>query len=191
MKRNTNLKFVFLCAALALILKMSLGIATQPTNASHLRLIDRLDRPQDGYCADIHGVMGNFRTDLPLFVHNCKQGLTSDSAVQFNSLGQIIFVDLNVCITVAGVNSKALPGSAVLLRECDEATPFFEAEKLQRFSHNKNGQLELLESGLCLTVGAQSATTYSMSDRWRPLFVSDCATAESTLSHWEFFVPIN
>ena len=37
-----------------------------------LRLLDRLDRPQDGYCVDVLGVGLEARTDLPLFVHNCS-----------------------------------------------------------------------------------------------------------------------
>ena len=38
----------------------------------HVRLIDRLDRPDDGYCLDILGTGDTLRLDLPLFSHNCK-----------------------------------------------------------------------------------------------------------------------
>jgi hypothetical protein len=159
------------------------------SNAMHLRLKDRLDRPQDGYCFDILGTPGNMRLDLPLFAHNCKTRLTPDSAVVFDSMGRIVFPAVNGCVTIAGVNSVALPGASVLVRECDEASPFFEAAKLQRFSFGKEGQLELVDSGLCLAVGATSATTYSPADRWRSLFVDDCRSVESSRARWELIKP--
>ncbi len=158
-------------------------------NSTHLRLINNLDRPTDGYCIDIHGTPGNLRTDLPLFAHNCKRQLTVDSAVAYEPTGTIRFIELNLCVTVAGVNSQALPGSAILLRNCGESSAFFETERLQQFTLHSNGQLELLKSGLCLAVGQRSATTYSPNDRWRPLFVDDCATADSTRSRWQFSSP--
>ena len=91
----------------------------------HLRLLDRLDRPEDGYCVDILGAPGNLRTDVPLFAHNCKLSLTVDSAVVFTDDGLIKFPAVNRCLTVAGVNSSALPGASILLRKCNETLPFF------------------------------------------------------------------
>lgn len=158
-------------------------------NLSHLRLVDQLDRPADGYCIDIHGTPGNLRTDLPLFAHNCKRRLTVDSAVVHESTGHIRFMELDLCVTVAGVNSQALPGAAILLRKCGESSTFFETERLQLFSLHTNGQLELVQSGLCLAVGPRSASTYSPNDRWRPLFVDDCTTVDSARSRWQFTVP--
>lgn len=38
--------------------------------AGHLRLVDKLDRPQDGYCLDIMGSGDHIRPDLPMTVHN-------------------------------------------------------------------------------------------------------------------------
>jgi len=169
-----------------------LAIISAPTIASeptHLRLIDRLDRPSDGYCFDVHGTPGNLRTDLPLFAHNCKPRLTIDSAVVYNSAGNIEFIELGLCATVAGVNSRALPGASVLLRKCGESTAFFETAPLQKFILHADGKLELEASGLCLAVGSRSATTYSSNDRWRALFVDDCATVDAMLSRWEFVDP--
>jgi len=163
-----------------------LVLASEP---SHLQLIDHLDRPVDGYCVDVHGTSGNLRTDLPLFAHNCKATLTSDSAVVLDSGGAIRFVDLDLCITVAGVNSAALPGAAVILRECGESGVFFETQALQQFTHRADDLLELNNSGLCLAVGVRSGVTYASSHRWRPLFVDDCASAESSYMRWRFIVP--
>ncbi len=155
----------------------------------HLRLLDRLDRPEDGYCIDILGTPGNLRVELPLFAHNCKTTLTADSSVIFTSDGLIKFPAVDLCVTVAGVNSNALPGASILLRKCNESIPFFETFSLQRFTHRKDGRISISGSELCLTVGRESAATYSPSHRWRALFVEDCSIAEPSFSQWEFVVP--
>lgn len=175
--------------AWSLILFSSIASSAPSTTTAHLRLIDRLDRPEDGYCVDILGTGQTLRVDVPLFAHNCKPRLTSDSAVVFTSDGTIRFPAVDRCITVAGVNSGALPGASILLRTCNGSIPFFESSQLQRFTLRDDGRLTLTGSELCLTVGSQSATTYSPSDRWRTLFVDDCGTAEPARSRWEFVVP--
>ena len=155
----------------------------------HLRLVNRLDRPEDGYCLDILGIPNNMRINLPLFAHNCKSTLTPDSAVIFNPSGQIKFLSVNRCITVAGVNSNAVPGASILLRKCDETLPFFETSALQRFIHRKDGRISIIGSKLCLIVGSKSAETYSPYHRWRTLFVEDCSNADASRSKWEFIIP--
>ena len=165
-------------------------VSSEPKGSMfHLRLLDRLDRPEDGYCIDILGTPGNLRVELPLFAHNCKTTLTADSSVIFTSDGLIKFPAVDLCVTVAGVNSNALPGASTLLRKCNESTPFFETFSLQRFTHRKDGRISMSGSELCLTVGRESAATYSPSHRWRALFVEDCSVAEPSLSQWEFVVP--
>ncbi len=173
----------------ARILGPSSAWSASPAAPAHLRLLDRLDRPADGYCVDVLGTPRNMRVDLPLFAHNCKPSLTGDSAVVFTSNGFIRFPAVDRCITVAGVNSAALPGVSLLLRKCNESRAFFETSRLQRFTHRNDGSLTLAGSELCLTVGPRSASTYSASDRWRTLFMDDCATAEPARSRWEFVVP--
>ena len=199
MKRTACSNWIGICGVLAIAWHLSANSASAQSTGHaqsavaaklfHLRLVDRLDRPRDSYCVDVLGTPGSLRPDLPLFAHNCKPRLTDDSAVALDSEGRIRFVALNLCITVAGVNSRALPGTAVLLRKCDEATPFLEAAQLQRFSHHKDERLELAGSGLCLAVGGRSATTYSPADRWRPLFVDSCQAAKPARSRWEFVNP--
>ena len=179
--------FIF-CLLLAAPVSASLSQAPE-TRLFHLRLVDRLDRPEDGYCFDILGVGANLRTDLPLFAHNCKPVLTNDSAVLMLTTGQIIFPAVKRCVTVAGVNSRALPGAALLLRDCDEAAPFFEAGKLQQFSLQADGRLTLAGTGLCIAVGARSDSTYSPHDRWRALFVDDCDRIDASRARWELVVP--
>ena len=151
----------------------------------HVRLKDRLDRPQDGYCFDILGTSSNLRLELPLFAHNCKGGPTADSTVTYTSKGQLVFPAPNVCVTAFGVNNTVLPGSSVLLRPCDYQVAFFDTSDLQKFDHLKNGQLRLRGYELCLAVGDKSSSTYSSYDRWRVLSLESCTATALSHSAWE------
>lgn len=199
MQRNHLFHWIFQTGILAVagglifsaVMKITPSSASSAAPASlvHLRLLDRLDRPEDGYCVDILGTPGNLRVDVPLFAHNCKTSLTDDSAVVLSSDGYIKFPATELCITVAGVNSVALPGTSILLRKCDESISFFNTSNLQRFTLHDDGKLTVAGTELCLAVGPHSAATYSPMHRWRPLFVDDCATVEPARSRWEFVVP--
>jgi hypothetical protein len=159
------------------------------TNAAaeprHFRLIDRLDRPADGYCFDVLGTPGNLRTELPLFAHNCKPRLTPDSAVEMTARGRIRFTAIDLCVTAMGVNGRALAGVPLLLRPCGRSAPFMDVGPLQAFSLGEDGRLRLRGSKLCVRVGTVSARTYSAADRWRSLYLDACATAPAKLSRWE------
>ncbi|MDJ0779422.1 MAG: hypothetical protein QNJ85_16260 [Gammaproteobacteria bacterium] len=173
----------------ALALLYCIPASASEAQLRHLRLVAVLDRPMDGYCVDILGVGQWLRVDLPLFAHNCKPALTVDSAVVMRDNGQLHFPAVDRCITVAGVNARALPGASVLLRPCDESGPFFETPALQRFVLHADGRLTLAGSDLCLAVGERSATTYSSADRWRALFVADCSAIEAARARWQLAVP--
>ena len=54
----------------------------------HMRTIDDLDRPQDGWCLDAVGSGPHIRFDMPLIGHNCKPGLFADEAVKFTDSSQ-------------------------------------------------------------------------------------------------------
>ena len=176
-----------LLIGLAILTTAAAANATSPdtVNLIHVRLKDRLDRPADGYCFDILGTGRQLRLDLPLFAHNCKSGPTPDSAVIYTSLGQFVFPAANVCVTAFGVNDTVLPGTSVLLRPCEQRTPFFETSNLQKFDHMENGQLKLRGTGLCLAVGTESSSTYSPSDRWRVLSLESCDGTALSHSAWE------
>ena len=154
--------------------------------AGHLKLKDRLDRPEDGYCLDVVGSGQHIRFDMPLTAHNCKPGLYADEAVIMEPDGTIRFPAYNQCATVSGVNSRALPGTAVISAGCGEKTPFLNTKGLQSFTQHKDGKLELAGTGLCLTVGKESASTFSLDHRWRPLFVDTCKDVVPARSQWEF-----
>lgn len=166
------------------------GSASSTSHGSevHLRLVDRLDRPEDGYCLDIPGPPSNMFIELPLIAHNCSPTLKIDTAVEFTSEGFIKFSRVNRCVTVAGIKS-ALPGSSIMLSECNPTNFLIDISARQRFTHRDDGSLALSGTNLCLAVGSQSAETLSPVHRWRPLFVDDCATANSARSRWEFVTP--
>ena len=166
------------------------ALAEDEPQAGHFRLIDRLDRPDDGYCLDVLGVGELMRLEVPIFAHNCKPGLTPDSAVDLTDEGRIRFTALNLCITAAGVNGRALPGVSIILRPCGHEAPFFESSALQAFDIADDGKVMLKGSNLCLAAGSISATTYSARDRWRILTVEDCGAVPTELARWEF-VPLS
>lgn len=152
----------------------------------HLRLKYRLDRPVDGYCLDILGVGRSLRVDVPIFAHNCKPGLSPDSAIRVGNDGKISFPAVDLCITAFGVNGRTLAGSPIILRPCGDRAPFFESEPLQAFSLEDDGRVVLKGTRFCLTVGAVSDVTYSVADRWRTLTVEECESTPEQLARWEF-----
>ena len=110
----------------------------------HMRTIDDLDRPQDGWCLDAVGSGPHIRFDMPLIGHNCKPGLFADEAVQFTKNGQIRFPAYeNACVTVMGLNQHALQGASLMLKACGQEIPFLNAPKFQHFEHLKNGAVKL------------------------------------------------
>lgn len=162
------------------------GAPAQTGGVGHLRLIDRLDRPQDGYCLDVLGTGRTLRIELPIFAHNCKTGLTPDSAVAMTDAGEIQFVAIDLCVTAFGVNGRALPASPIVLRPCGHRAPFFESAPLQGFEWTPDDRLKLRGTALCLSVGADSDTTYSAADKWRMLTVEDCSAIPAARAAWEF-----
>lgn len=182
----TTLRFL---SAFLMILVATTTTHVLSAELVHVRLKDRLDRPSDGYCLDILGTGSNLRLEVPLFAHNCKGGITPDSAVVYTSKGQLVFPYAKVCVTAFGVNNTVLPGTAVLLRPCDYQTAFFDTSDLQKFDYLKNGQFRLRGHEFCLAVGDESTSTYSPHDRWRVLTLDSCANTPLSHSAWDM-VPL-
>lgn len=182
------LRHICQLCALGVVLVAPLHAETPPKTPGHLKLIAPLDRP-DGYCLDIVGSGAYIRFDLPMTAHNCKPGLYADEAVVLEQNGYIRFPAYNKCATAAGLNGRALPGAALVPRDCGERSPFMEAEALQIFSLKRNGQVELSGSGLCLTAGPESASTFSEEHRWRALYLERCVAVDAARSRWQFTIP--
>ena len=182
------------CMIAALFSVLSLPAAAWQDGAGYLQLADRLDRPDDGYCLDLPGSGDWVDFSVPLNAHNCKRpGFYADEAVTFASPGPIRFPAYEGCVTAVGLNGGSLPGAPVMLRPCAEdidasRAPFIDTA-LQSFDHRADGRIELSGSNLCLTVGTESAPTFSPVHRWRALTLERCATAPLDRSAWNRFTP--
>lgn len=183
---------------LALAALTATPAAAWQEGAGYLELADRLDRPDDGYCLDLPGSGDWVDFSMPLNAHNCKRpGLFADEAVTFAAPGTspspIRFPAYEGCVTAVGLNGASLPGAPVMLRPCagdiDATRAPFIAASLQDFDHRADGRIELSGAGLCLTVGTESAPTFSPAHRWRALTLERCDDAPADRSVWKAFSP--
>lgn len=154
----------------------------------NMRLVDKLDRPKDGYCLDIlgNGKRAHIRTDMPLMAHNCKSGVFPDELIEFRADGSIYFKEYDMCVTIAGVNEHVTEGTSLILRKCADMTPFVNGEFMQEFVHRKDGKIQHKNSKKCIVAGIESAPTYTDEHRWRSLYMEDCTKTSKNRSTWEF-----
>lgn len=156
----------------------------------HMRTIDDLDRPQDGWCLDAVGSGQHIRFDMPLIGHNCKPGLFADEAVQFTENGHIRFPAYpNACVTVMGLNQNALKGASLMLKPCGQEMPFLNAPKFQHFEHLENGAVKLKDSNLCISMGNESKETFDPTHAWRTLYMEHCDAIDKPRASWAFVKP--
>ena len=161
----------------------------RPEVPQYLQLMSKLDRPQDGYCFDVQGVVGHFRADKPLVAHNCKAGAAPDGLVIHRKNQMLYFPAFGACVTAMGTAATVLLGTSLMLKACKERGMFASSEIQKQFSFNDKQQLELGNSDLCIVVGKQSARTFSPSDRWRTLYLDACGDTELARSQWQFVAP--
>ncbi|WKD50177.1 hypothetical protein [Microbulbifer spongiae] len=176
----------YIWVILFLLLGWTQAFAEEP---KYLRLMDRLDRANDGYCFDVQGVRGHFRADKPLVAHNCKEGAAPDGLVEHNKDNMLFFPAFNQCVTAMGTGTTVLPGTSLMLKPCVEHGVFASPSMQKQFTFNHNKQLELGDSNLCVVVGNRSAQTLSSRDRWRTLFLDDCDKIPLERSQWELIAP--
>lgn len=158
---------------------------SQQKATQYLQLKDKLDRPLDGYCLDVVGSGQYIRFDMPLTAHNCKgPQVYADEVVEYRTDKTLYFPAYKGCVTVMGLNDRALSGNSLMLKECGIEQPFLNAKNFQRFEFNEAGQIRLEGSQLCVAVGDESHTTYSKEHRWRNLFVTKCDLVQPKYSSW-------
>lgn len=165
---------------------LSNQVMALPEVKQYLQLKDRLDRPSDGYCLDVVGSGQYIRLDMPLTAHNCKgPQVYADEVVEYRSDQSLYFPAYEGCVTVMGLNDKALAGNALMLKRCGVEQPFLNAKRFQKFKFNKQGQVQLVGSSLCISAGQDSHTTYSPDHRWRSLIMLPCKEVELARSVWQ------
>lgn len=174
---------------IAALLMIILGVPATAQETGYLQLIDRLDRPMDGYCLDILGWSpATYRTDLPVNAHNCKPGVAPDGLVELSARGAIRFVAFDLCLTAHGVGGRSLPGAPLMLAGCRADAPAQRVAGLQSFE-KVSGQLRFVGSDLCLAAGDVSDRTFSAADRWRMLTLERCSIVPRPLSEWQVIDP--
>ena len=164
----------------------SAGAQAREPSRTYLKLIDRLDRPDDGYCVDVLGSGRAIRLDMPLTAHNCKPGYYADEGVSRGERGTSVFPAYDGCITAMGVNRTVLPGASLMLKPCLQRSAFLEGEAMQRFEISDAGEVSLAGTDLCLQVGDASGPTFDPTHRWRTLALARCASADPARSRWMF-----
>jgi hypothetical protein len=123
---------------------------------------------------------------MPLTAHNCKgPQIYADEVVQYRSNQSLYFPAYDGCVTVMGLNDKALAGNALMLKACGVEQPFLNAKHFQRFEFNSKGQIQFIGSHLCIVAGTESHTTYSPEHRWRSLLMLPCTEADLAHSVWQ------
>ena len=182
------MKNILFASFLLFITGNELFAQTQPYQ---IKLIDPLDRPQDGYCLDVAGSGRYIRADLPLIGHNCKPGLYADEAFIHKQDGTIYFPAFDLCATISGVNKYVLDYTSITLQECHKDTPFQNARFMQAFEYTKEKKLKHKNSNKCLEMGNESSVTYSPDHTWRTLYMKECSKTDIKRSTWYFNTPSN
>jgi len=155
----------------------------------YLQLIDRLDRPRDGYCFDVQGVVGHFRADKPLVAHNCKPGAAPDGLIEQTAEGLLYLPAFDQCVTAMGTGTTVLRGTSLMIKPCVESGIFGSTASQKRFEFTANRKLQLIGTDYCVVVGEESAITLSPVDRWRPLYMDYCSATPGSRSQWQFVTP--
>lgn len=163
--------------------------ATASEGHQYLQLVDRLDRPTDGYCFDVQGVVGHFRADKPLVAHNCKPGAAPDGLLEHTADKRLYFPAFDQCVTTMGTGTSVLRGTSLMMKPCVETGIFASTASQKIFEYTDRKQLKVVGTSYCVVVGEESARTLSPVDRWRPLYMDHCTAVPLSRSQWQFVSP--
>ena len=139
-----------------------------------LKLVDQLDEPEF-YCLDVVGWGDHVKVDDPVQVHTCKpDSPDQEFVVEGSTLKMPAY---NRCLTASASGNTALPGSALMLRECDGGI-------LQNFRILSSGQIILNNSNLCLAAGSTSLEASGPSHMWRVASLQPCESTDKKFITW-------
>ena len=162
-------KFYYSILSCMLISTTSYGAET-----FKIKLVDQLDEPEF-YCLDVAGWGDHLKIDDPVQVHTCKpDSPDQEFVVEGNALKM---PEYNRCLTASASGDAALPGSALILRECD-------GSKMQSFIVHSSGKIMMNSSELCVAAGAESQEASGPSHLWRVASLQSCEHSESKLATW-------
>ncbi|WP_372882323.1 RICIN domain-containing protein [Psychromonas sp.] len=140
-----------------------------------LKLADQLDEPEF-YCLDVAGWGDHLKIDDPVQVHTCKPDSPDQEFVVEGST--LKMPEYNRCLTVSASGNMALPGSALMLRECDGGT-------MQNLKILSSGQIMLNNSNLCLAAGSTSLEASGPSHMWRVASLQPCESTDKKFTTWK------
>lgn len=157
--------------------QMGSANTSSASEGDYIRLVAALDEPEF-YCIDLTGWGQSLVLDDPLQAHTCKLNGSTDQ--MFAVDGDHIKVSgYDRCLQVAGSSNKALPGSALLVRKCNDESP------LQKIALTDNGKLVLQNTEYCLAAGTDTENASGPSHVWRTLTAEKCDNTDSELTTWQ------
>ncbi|KXF83349.1 RICIN domain-containing protein [Enterovibrio coralii] len=125
------------------LLGMLFSAPTFADEAFVIKLVDPLDE-EEFYCLDITGHKTSLKLDDPLQAHTCKKA--SDDQLFVLEQSTLKMPAYDRCLTAAGSSNTSLPGSTLLVRECNGGVT-------QNFSVLESGKVQLEGSDLCIAAG--------------------------------------
>ena len=163
-------------ALLALFLAPLWSATTAAETLVQVRLVDALDEPEF-YCLDLSGWGDHLKLDDPLQAHTCKTRGAGDQMFTVED-GKILVGDTGRCLTLGVSSGMALPGVAILARECGD-------NAMQGFTLEEDGRISVAGSNLCVAAGPESTDASGPSHVWRVLSVQRCDTVAAELMTWQ------
>ncbi|MEO9276117.1 RICIN domain-containing protein [Marinomonas sp. 5E14-1] len=158
------------------ILSCVFMVATvQAADTFELKLVDELDE-SEFYCLDVSGWGNHLKIEDPLQVHTCKPGSSDQQFVVDGST--LKMPEYDRCLAASASGDKALPGSAVMVRECD-------GSPMQKFELTSSGQIVMNGSDLCVAAGTESLEASGPSHLWRVASLQYCENFEAKLITWK------
>jgi len=158
-----------------LFASLIVGTTVFSSDSFQIKLVDQLDEPEY-YCLDVTGWAKHLKLEDPLQAHTCKPTKSADQEFVLKG-NTLVMPAYNRCFSASGSSGSALPGSSILVRECD-------GSKSQNFNILPSGQIELNNSGLCISAGDVSQKASGPSHLWRVASLQSCKNTDSKLTTW-------
>lgn len=163
-------------APLTLISVLLFSSAAVADSQQYVRLVDPLDEPEF-YCLDLSGWGDHLKLEDPLQAHTCKVNDGSDQMFSVEE-NRITVGDTGRCLQVAVSSGKALAGSAIIARECNDSP-------MQALKLEDDGRISVAGSGLCVAAGDESTDASGPSHVWRVLSVERCDAVPAERMTWQ------
>ena len=171
-----DMKLAKLIASLTLISVLFISSGAIADTEKFVRLVDPLDEPEY-YCLDLSGWGDHLKLEDPLQAHTCKVRGGADQIFTVEE-NRITVGDTGRCLQVAVSSGKALAGSAIIARECNDSP-------MQALKLEEDGRITVVGSDLCLAAGDESTDASGPSHVWRVLSAERCDSVPAERMTWQ------